>query len=760
MRWLFGRGNAPRAPVLVALLVLLNALALRVVDPPALVRLRDSAFDAYQRLKPREVEADLPVHIIDIDEAALAEYGQWPWPRTLVADLVDKLAEAGVAVIAFDVVFSEADRSSLRVLARSLPEEMRDTDMRRMMEALPDNDEVLAEALAKAPVVTGFAFDSKGKTGAPRKQWGVAHNTGEGDAKAVGRLIAKFIPQETGSVRSLEVLELSGKGNGGVTTGVESSVIRHVPMLFRFAGQRNEDLFPALSIESVRVAQEGPPSTYIVHWAGSQGMLSFGGETGIGWIHVGGVDVHTDGLGRVTLFDSGHRDQRFISAKDVLSGKVPPDKLAGNIVFVGTSAVGLKDLRNTPTEDNVPGVEIHAQLVEQMLTKTYLDRPDYADGTEFIYLLAIGLAFVLLLPRLSASTMAVVAVGFIAVGVAVPFIAYAQARLLFDPVYPPATLAAIYISGSALAFMRAERDRKEIRGAFNLYLSPAQVEAVVRNPDLLALGGEQREITVMFTDMRGFTRISEQFDPQGLTRFMNRFLTPMTDLILGTSGTIDKYMGDAIMAFWNAPLPVEFHAVHACRAALGMQSKLLELNKVWEEEAKALGNSHIPVNIGVGLNTGLATVGNFGSAQRLTYSCLGDEVNLASRLEGQCKTYGVGIIIGSNTAQQVPDFATLEIDLVIVKGKTEPERIFALVGDVTMAKSPEFTTLVDRQSAFLVLYRTGSFAEALDAIRDCARAADALGWKQTYYDAMRERVDGLIDDSPVDWNGVYVAKDK
>ena len=760
MRWLFGRRNAPRAPVVVALLVLLNALGLRAADPPSLVRLRDFAFDAYQRIKPREAADDLPVHIIDIDEASLAEYGQWPWPRTLVGTLVEKLAAAEVAVIAFDVVFSEPDRSSLRVLAQSLPEEMRDTDMRRMMEALPDNDEVLAEAISKAPVVTGFAFDAKGKTGAPRRMWGVAHNSGERDAKAVPRLIAQFIPQQTGAVRTIDVLEQAAKGNGGVTTGVESSIVRNVPMLFRMAGERDEDLYPALSIEAMRVAQEGPPSTYIVHWSGSQGMFSFGAETGIGWIRVGAVDVHTDNEGRVALYDSGHRDARFISAKDVMTGKVPPEKLAGNIVFIGTSAVGLKDLRNTPTEDNLPGVEIHAQLVEQMLTKTYLERPDYAGGAELLYLAAIGLAFVLLLPRLSASSMALVAVAFVGVGVAVPWIAFAQARLLFDPVYPPATLAAIYISGSALAFMRAERDRKEIRGAFNLYLSPAQVEAVVRNPDLLALGGEQREITVMFTDVRGFTRISEQFDPQGLTRFMNRFLTPMTDLILGAQGTIDKYMGDAIMAFWNAPLPVEAHPARACSAALEMQAKLIDLNQEWEAEAKAQGQGHIPVKIGVGLNTGLATVGNFGSAQRLTYSCLSDEVNLASRLEGQCKTYGVGIIVGDNTCRQVPDFATIELDLVMVKGKTEPERIFALVGDASMAAKPEYVALVDRQSHFLVLYRTGSFAEAFEAIDGCIAAASAAGWEQTYYEAMRQRIDELIDESPADWNGVYVAKEK
>ena len=322
----------------------------------------------------------------------------------------------------------------------------------------------------------------------------------------------------------------------------------------------------------------------------------------------------------------------------------------------------------------------------------------------------------LLLPRLSAAAMALVAVGFVGVGIVVPWIMFAQAQLLFDPIYPPATLAVIYVSGSALSFMRAERDRREIRGAFNLYLSPDQVEAVVRNPDLLKLGGEQREITVMFTDVRGFTRISEQFDPQGLTRFMNRFLTPMTDMIQARSGTIDKYMGDAIMAFWNAPLERRGPCRARLRGGAGHARSPRHLNEEWKAEAEAEGRNHIPVNIGVGLNTGHASVGNFGSEQRLTYSCLGDEVNLASRLEGQCKTYVVGIIVGENTVKQIADFATLELDLVMVKGKTEPARMYSLLGDATMAQLPAYRELVERQAEFLRHYRSGAFAEALELI--------------------------------------------
>jgi adenylate cyclase len=758
MRWLFGQGNKPRAPVVVAFLVLANALVLRAADPPGMVRLRDFAFDTYQRLKPRVVPEDMPVRIVDIDEASLEAYGQWPWPRTVVARLVDRLAKDGAAVIAFDVVFAERDRSSLAVIAENLPEAVRNSDLRRMMEALPDNDEVLAEAIARANAVTSFAFDTKGTGGPPRREWGFAHNTGEKDTRSVAELIRQFIPEQTGTVRTVNILEDAGKGNGSVTTEIESAIVRHVPLLFRLAGQRDEDLYPALSLEAMRAVQDA--STYIVRWSGAQGLRSFGARTGVGSIRVGKVNIDTDGQGRVALYDSGHSDSRFVSAKDVLKNRVSADKIDGNVIFVGTSAVGLKDLRNTPLQDSVPGVEIHAQIAEQMLSQTFLERPDYADGAEFLYLAAIGFAFVLLLPRLSAGRMALVAVGFIGIGIVVPWIAFAQARLLFDPIYPPATLAAIYVSGSALGFMRAERDRREIRGAFGMYLSPDVVEQLARDPKLLQLGGELREITVMFTDVRGFTRISEQFDPHGLTRFMNRFLTPMTDLILSHKGTIDKYMGDAIMAFWNAPLAMQDHAAQACEAALGMQARLQRLNQDWKAEAEAAGRSFIPVHIGIGLNTGMASVGNFGSDQRFTYSCLGDEVNLASRLEGQCKTYGVGIVVGDNTRREVPAFATLELDLVMVKGKTEPEHIYALIGGPDIAQSAAVRSLTESQAAFLGLYRVGRFAEALDAIGPCVAAAEAADWKQSYYDVMRARVVRLIDEPPADWDGVYVAKEK
>ena len=747
MSWLLRRINSPHAPVLIALLVLVGALALRIADPAALTRIRDFAFDSYQRLAPREYNPETPVRIVDIDEAALQAYGQWPWPRTIVARLIDKLAEKGAVVVAFDAVFAEPDRSSISRMIQDLVVVADPDTVEKLAAAVEDNDKVLADAMARSRVVTGFGFDVKGLGAPPRTFHGVAF---------AGDQPSQFLPQQGGTVKSIEILEAAAKGNGSVNTDVDSIVIRRVPMLFRVSGY--DGLFPALSIEALRVAQEA--SSYLIKSSGASGELSFGEKTGIVAIKTGALEVPTDGRGRVMLYDTGHKPERFISARAVLRDEVPAKTLEGQVIFVGTSAIGLKDLRNTPVQDGVPGVEVHAQLAEQMLEQQFLARPDYADGAEFLYLAAMGLLMVVLLPRLSAGRMAFVAAILVGAGLVVPWIAYSRFHLMFDPIYPPLTLAAIYVGGTALAFMRTERERAEIRGAFGMYLSPDLVEQLARNPGLLQLGGEQREVTVMFTDVRGFTTISEQFDPQGLTRFMNRFLTPMTDLILGRKGTIDKYMGDAIMAFWNAPLPVDRHAAHACDTALAMQARLVVLNEEWRVEAEAEGRKHIPVNIGVGLNTGLASVGNFGSTQRFTYSCLGDAVNLASRLEGQCKTYGVGVIIGHKTREAVEGYATLEIDLVTVKGKTEPERVYALLGDAALAKSPAYAALVAQQDEFLRLYRSGAFAEALEMIGACQAAADAAGWRQRYYETMRGRLDELIDDSPVDWKGVYVAKDK
>lgn len=743
---------AARLPLLASLAVLIAALLVRAADPSVITRLRDVAFDTFQRIKPREVPADMPVRIVDIDEAALAAHGQWPWPRTIMARLVERLVEKGALVVAFDVVFAEPDRSSIPRLARDLASFTDPDTLQRIITTFPDNDVVFAAALAGSRSVIGFGFDPNARGAPPKRKHGFA---------AAGDDPRGFLPIWPASVKPIDMLEEAARGLGSVNTDPDPSsdagVVRRVPMLFRLAGQ--SEPYPALAIETLRVAQDA--STYIAKSSNASGEAGFGARTGIVSVRVGQVEIPTDSLGRVTLYDSGHRQARFVSAKAVLDGSVPADKLDGHIVFVGTSALGLKDLRNTPLDANVPGVEVHAQIVEQVLSATYLLRPDYATGLELLFILLLGALFVVLVPRLSGGQMAIVALLAIAVAVLGPWFAFSSGRLLLDPVYPAATLALIYAAGSAFGFMQTEAERARIRGAFGMYLSPDLVAQLARQPDRLKLGGEQREISVMFTDVRGFTTIAEQFDPHGLTVFMNRFLTPMTDIILEARGTVDKYMGDNIMAFWNAPLELPHHPRYACLAALAMTKRLAELNVEWRREAHEQERNHIPVMIGIGINTGVASVGNFGSTQRFAYTLLGDSVNLASRLEGQCKAYAVGTILGEATAQATAgEFALVELDLIKVKGKTEPERIFALAGDKAMAGTPEFAAFLEKQEAFLVAYRAGDFEAALERVRVAKVTAEGAGWISGYHDVMRKRTKKLIAAPPPIWDGVFVATEK
>ncbi|MGB1540224.1 MAG: adenylate/guanylate cyclase domain-containing protein, partial [Rickettsiales bacterium] len=405
----------------------------------------------------------------------------------------------------------------------------------------------------------------------------------------------------------------------------------------------------------------------------------------------------------------------YISAKTVLEKTASPAMLANRLAVIGTSAAGLKDIRATPINGNLPGVEVHAQVMETILTNSHLKR-EVSDfwqvpfttqylsiyQLEVLTILIGGLLITLLVPRLSAILTGLVGIVIIGGLIAVGWYHYLEHQILVDYTYPAICILFIFFNLTYMNYMREEAQKKQIRSAFDHYVSPALLEELADNPEKLALGGETRHLTVLFSDIRGFTTISERFNAQELTRFINSFLTPMTNVILTQHGTVDKYMGDAIMAFWNAPLNDPDHPKNACRAALEMQVAVKELNKKLEAEAnqaiaKEEGHKsdnrrhYMPINIGVGVNSGMCCVGNMGSEQRFDYSALGDDVNLASRLEGQSKTYGVDIVLGENTIKEIgDDFAYIELDLIQVKGKTEPVRIYALLGESELLEDPAF----------------------------------------------------------------------
>jgi adenylate cyclase len=441
-------------------------------------------------------------------------------------------------------------------------------------------------------------------------------------------------------------------------------------------------------------------------------------------VRVGTTVLPTDANGELWLHLSRSDPSRYISAHTILDGSYDPKSIAGRHILIGSSAVGLLDLRATPLDTAVPGVEIHAQALEQMLSGDHLSRPSYATGAELTFLVVLGAVVAWMIYRIGAVGAAAIGGLAILTVFALSWLAYANAGLLFDPVYPALAILLLYLATSLNSYIETESDRNRVRSAFGHYVAAPLVEELARHHEKLRLGGETREVSVLFADVRGFTKISEGLDAEELIRFLNRLFTPLSDVILAERGTIDKFMGDAVMAFWNAPLLDADHARNACTAALKMLSELDKLNALWAAEAASRGEVPQPVRIGIGLNTGACCVGNVGSPQRFDYSILGDVVNVASRLEEATKTYGIPIVAGERTAAAAPDLAFLEIDAAMMRGKERPERIFALLGDETVAVSERYRTLKAVHAELLAALRAGDMEKARAKLKACR----ALGW--------------------------------
>jgi adenylate cyclase len=725
---------------LICLALLIGLAALRITDPPPIEELRVRTFDTFQRLDYR-VKTARPVTIVDIDEKSLAnpKLGQWPWPRTRIADMVNNLTRLGAVAIAFDVMFAESDRLNPDVAADTFSN--LDEATREKLRALPSNDEVFADAMRHSRVVLG-------ETGLPHVLSELDKTLPVTGLAMLGEDPQRFMYKFGGLLRNTPVLEKAGGGRGMLTINPErDGIVRRVPMIMQAQGAT----MPSLSFEMLRVVT-GTDTIFIK--TDKAGIVSLG---------VKGFQIPTDLNGQLWVHFARRDPSIYVSATDVLEGRVPPEKIKGKLVLVGTSAAGLNDLKTTPVDPAMPGVEIHAQVLESALTRAVLSQPYYGPALEFFAAMLLGVLVIAFAPMFGPVTLVGVGALFATLLIGTSWYFYTQHRLLIDFTYPLLSTTSIYLTLIFASFVREQQQRKQIRTAFSRYMSPALVAQLALSPEKLVLGGEEREMTIMFSDVRGFTTISESFksDPQGLTTLMNRFLTPLTNAILARKGTIDKYMGDAIMAFWNAPIDDKEHQLNACEAAIDMLERIDELNKVREEEAEEGGHPFIPINVGVGLNTGTCVVGNMGSDLRFDYSVLGDSVNLASRLEGQSKEYGFPIIVGSKTALAVKDkFAILELDFIMVKGKKEPEVIYAIAGREDTAQSGRFQRLRNLTIEMLACYRNRDWDGALAAIERGRRTDDARTLEYLYnlYEA---RILGYEKNPPPeDWNGAFALLTK
>jgi adenylate cyclase len=735
-RWFARRIGYAR---LVCVVLLIGFAALRVADPAPVEEIRVRTFDTFQRVDPRARLAKSPVAIVDIDDQSLTKLGQWPWPRTRIADMITNLTKLGAAVIAFDMVFSEPDRLNPDIAAdtfRNL-----DDETRAKLRGLPSNDQVFADAIRRSRVVLG-------ESGIPVVLSALDKSLPVTGLAMLGGEPQPFMLEWLGLLRNVPVLEAAAAGRGLFSIKPErDGIIRRVPMIMLAQGVT----MPSLSFEMLRVA------------TGTDTIFIKSDQGGIKSIGVKGFQVPTDANGQLWVHFARRDTSILVPAADVLDGSVPPEKIRGKLVLIGTSAVGLNDIKTTPVSRAMPGVEIHAQVLESALTQAVLSQPSYGIALEFLAALVLGILVLIFAPMFGPVTLVAIGALFATLLIGTSWYFYAHYRLLIDFTYPLLSTTAIYLTLIFTSFVREQAQRRQIRSAFGQYLSPALIEQLAQSPEKLVLGGEEREMTIMFSDVRGFTTISESYkhDPQGLTTLMNRFLTPLTNAILARKGTIDKYMGDAIMAFWNAPLDDKEHQLNACEAAVDMLERIDELNKVREQEAKEGGHVYIPINVGVGLNTGTCVVGNMGSDLRFDYSVLGDSVNLASRLEGQSKEYGFPIIVGSRTALAVKEkFAILELDFIMVKGKKEPEVIYAIAGREDTAHSGRFQRLRNLTIEMLACYRGRDWEGALAAI-DRGRRTDDANALELLYNLYEARIRNYQSNPPPeDWNGAFALLTK
>jgi adenylate cyclase len=724
----------------VCILLLFALVPLRIADPPPIEELRLRTFDLFQVMRPRE-QTVRPIVIADVDEASLKEIGQWPWPRTVIADLVTRLREYGAAAVGFDIVFAEPDRMSPAVAASSF--RGLDAQTREKLAALPSNDTIFAGAIRKAGGIVvgqaGAAAPATGNDAEATLQTGFAIR---------GPDPRPFLVTFPGLLRNIPAIEQAAAGRGLFSINPErDGIVRRVPVVMDAQG----GLVPSLTIEMLRVVSR----------AGA--ILIRTDQTGVRAVAVPGLEVPTDKNGQFWVHFNGHDPARYVSAADILNGRVPADRFRGRLVLIGTSAVGLLDIKTTPVEPAMPGVEVHAEILENVLTKSLLASPGYAIGGEIVAAVVFGLAIIVAAPMLPAGI--VVALGAILIAglIGISWYFFVEHHLLIDFTYPLISCWLIYLVLTFVNYFREQQQRQQIRSAFGFYLSPPLVEQLARSPEKLVLGGEERRMTILFSDVRGFTTISEHYkdDPQGLTQLMNRFLTPLTNAIIERRGTIDKYIGDAIMAFWNAPVDDDEHEANACDAALEMLARAEVLNGELKREAEASGGVYMPLRIGIGLNSGPCVVGNMGSDFRFNYSVLGDTVNLASRLESRTKDYRLSLVIGSRTAERAKEkFATMEIDLIQVKGKKQPELVFTVLGRAEVAEDPRCNELRDLNAQMLAAYRKQQWDEAERLIERCRKLAGGFG-VDGLYEMYKDRIAVYrADPPPSDWTGVYEAESK
>ena len=680
--------------------------------------------------------------IIDIDEASQAELGQWPWPRNTLATLVDRLFDDyGVRVLGLDALFAEAEETSAERVVNELSSSSIAEDpavaqeLARLRKSL-DSNYRFAESFIARDVVTGFVFKDSIRANEPETTGVLPRAIIRGDA--IAGVTVPFIDARgfAGNIPDLQENAIAGGFFDSPLIDADG-VFRRAPLVQRFRG----DLYPSLALAVARIAL-GTPDVALVFAVQKNGRRS-------------GLELEALLLGdrRIPVneqvavyipFRGPQESFRFISAKDVLSGSAPAELLEGKIALLGASAAGLLDLRSTPVGQRYIGVEAHANLIAGLLDGSIRQQPAWSDGLEFVLLLLVAILTAALLPRLSPLAALALLIGTLGATMISNLWMWNSLGLII----PIASVLSYTLIVSMLqityGFFVEQRNKRHLSQIFGQYIPPALVEEIDASGEEISLEGETREMSVLFSDVRSFTTISEGLDATELTRLMNEFLTPFTGVIQKHRGTIDKYMGDAVMAFWGAPLADEDHARHALLSAFDMILAVQQLDAPFRDK------NWPPIRVGVGIASGDMNVGNMGSEFRIAYTVMGDTVNLGSRLEGLTKQYGVDIIVNERTRDLVPDFVFRELDIVRVKGKTKPAAIFEPLGPGADI-SEQTAEMLDAYANALAAYRDKQWVAAATAFENLRQHSDDL-----LYNVYLDRIERFRQrPPPEDWDGIF-----
>ncbi len=642
----------PGAGALATLAALMVGVLAYLIDPLPLRVLRNAVFDQYQRWHPRTYEP-VPVRVVDVDDESLKRLGQWPWPRTRIAELIRRLQDAGAVAISFDVMFAEEDRTSPKSIVAiwNLTGEMRE----RLL-GNPDHDQVMAQAMRRGGVVLAFAGKVDGpKTRPPVQPFRVVNS---------GEPALPYLYTFKGAESSLELLERAAAGIGTISFIPDpDGVVRRVPLLVRVGDQ----VLPSLTAESLRVGLK--QRNYVVKTVPQKGV-------GLQEIRVGDVTIPTTANGEMWVHYTRYsapgsaESKRYIPAWQLFEGKYPPGSLNGHVVLIGVSAQGLFDLRSNPRGDIMPGVEAHAQALEQILSDKYLQRPTWARGLEALTIIVGGLLIgIVALSTGALASASATAIALVLIGIG-GWMAFTRYGLLLDPLTPGIALLLTFIVGSAMHHLASERQQRWVREAFSRYVSPNRVDYLVDNPGQLELGGRRQECSFVFTDLEGFTSLMEKMDPGDAVALLNAYLDKMIAIAFRQGGTLDRIVGDAVAIMFSAPVAQPDHRQRALNCALEMHA----FATGYSAELAAKGTHFGKTRIGV--HSGEVIVGNFGGSNMFDYRALGDAVNTAARLESVNKHLGTTVCVSEATLSGCSGAAVRPVGRLVLKGKSESLMVY------------------------------------------------------------------------------------